>query len=276
MVSSTPKPVEGTAYSLGRCHLAACRLNLQHYLWRETLGFSVHTAIKLPPNPVIADIACGTGLRLIDVSREIPGAQLHGFDMDLTQAPHEGWLPPNISLKHWNFFDEVPQEFAGKFDFVHVRLLVMVLPDDAAPFISRLFELLKPGAYLQWDELDCINMSIRKADASIPTPALEELHKIWTGRYDWTITIDETLYKCGFENASLEYIGDDNLLARAFADCNLMAIDEVAGGMIRSGREDAGKRILGLLIKAHQENAQGAGLSTPRVICVARKPWEER
>lgn len=275
MVTSTMKPVERTTYSLGRCHLAACRLNLQHYLWRETLGFSVHAAIKLPPNPVIADIACGTGLWLIDVSREVPDAQLHGIDMDLTQAPHQGWLPPNISLKQWDFFDEVPPEFVGKFDFVHVRLLVMVLPDNPAPFVKRLFKLLKPGGYVQWDELDCINMHVRKADPSIATPALEEFHKIWTGRFDWTVALDETLMKHGFADATLEHFGDDSLLARAFADCNLMAVDEVAGAMMRAGKEDAGKRILGLVSQAHQENAQGAGLSTPRIICVAHKPLQE-
>jgi SAM-dependent methyltransferase len=274
MVSATPKPDQGSAYSLGRCHLAACRLNLQHYLWRETLGLSIHAAIKLPPNPVIADIACGTGLWLIDVSREVPDAQLYGFDMNLTQAPHNGWLPSNISLKQWNFFDEVPPDFIGKFDFIHARLLVMVLPDDPAPFVRRLFQLLKPGGYVQWDELDCINMHVRKADSSIAAPALEELHKIWTGRYDWTIAIHETLNEHGFEDATLEYFGDDSLLARAFADCNLMAIDEVAGGLIRAGKEEAGKRILGLVNQAHQENAKGAGLSTPRVICVARKPLQ--
>jgi chemotaxis methyl-accepting protein methylase len=44
------------------------------------------------------------------------------------------------------------------FDVVHVRHLVLGLTtEDRKPFISKLMMMLKPGGYLQWDELDCVS-----------------------------------------------------------------------------------------------------------------------
>ena len=148
--------IDGQGYMLDRNHLAACRLNLQHYLWKEALGFTIEPSITIPHNAAIADVACGTGLWLLDTVRLLPGAQLTGFDIDLSQAPHPDWLPSNITLEEWNLFEDIHPHWEGHFDFVHVRLLVLVLSGETQKAsVERLFKLLKPGGYIQWDELDC-------------------------------------------------------------------------------------------------------------------------
>lgn len=39
-----------------------CRLNLQHYLWKDQAGYLVHPSIPLTsPNLKIADVGTGTG-----------------------------------------------------------------------------------------------------------------------------------------------------------------------------------------------------------------------
>lgn len=153
---ATLQDFNGQGYILDRSHLSACRLNLQHYLWKEALGFTIEPRISLPENATIADVGCGTGLWLLDAARLLPEAKLHGFDVDLSQAPHSTLLPPSIKLEKWNIFENIHPDWEGKFDFVHVRLLVLVLSGEIKePFLGRLLRLLKPGGHIQWDELDC-------------------------------------------------------------------------------------------------------------------------
>jgi hypothetical protein len=76
--------VDDHGYPLEYSHRASVRLNLQHLLWRETFGFSIHPSIQVTATSGdgekndtalnIADVACGTGLWLMDVARELPRA----------------------------------------------------------------------------------------------------------------------------------------------------------------------------------------------------------
>lgn len=71
-------------------HAAASRLNLQYYLWKETLKSDVDPAIALEENSVFADVACGTAIWLVHVAQQFPSASLDGFDIDLSRAPSKG------------------------------------------------------------------------------------------------------------------------------------------------------------------------------------------
>jgi SAM-dependent methyltransferase len=136
---------DGQDYVLDRSHIAACRLNLQYYLWKESLQFNVHPSIQLSKESVIADVATGTGAWLLDVARDFPQAQLDGFDNDLRQLPHKDWLPSNVSVRHWDIFTDLPDDLVGKYDYVHLRLLVVVLNGNSQPVIKNLLKMLKPG-----------------------------------------------------------------------------------------------------------------------------------
>ena len=115
---------------------------------------------------------------LMDVSRELPEAQLEGLDYNLRQAPIQKWLPSNVKMRHWNIFEDVPDDLVGKYDYVHTRLLVLVVESkNPRPIIRNLRRLLKPGGYLQWDELDTVNMSVKKVDPNLQTPALDQLRQ---------------------------------------------------------------------------------------------------
>ncbi|KAF2256816.1 S-adenosyl-L-methionine-dependent methyltransferase [Trematosphaeria pertusa] len=264
-----------TGYILDRSHLAACRLNLQHFLWGETFRFTIHPSITLPAKPAIADVACGTGLWLIDAAAQHPEARLHGFDIDLSQAPHPSWLPPNVKLSEWNIFDDIPDEWIGKFDLVHVRLLLLVFSGiDPKPFIEKLYRLLRPGGYLQWDELDCVNMHVRKIDRNIAAPALEGLRTMCyaEGRHDWVLQLRDMLSSAGFEAAALEKYGDNPTLARAYNDLHLHTMEEIATRLLQMRKEDEAAHVFGLIREGYGEAVNGAALCLPRIVCVARKP----
>ena len=135
---------------LGRSYAAASRLNLQHFLWKESLHFNLHPSIPIPEAAFIAEVAAGTKLLLIDVAREHPNARLDGFDIDISQAPPREWLATNITLKTWNIFDDVQEHMIGIYDVVHVRLVAIVVQEsDPRPILRNLIRMLKPGGYIQ-------------------------------------------------------------------------------------------------------------------------------
>ena len=76
-----------------------------------------------------------------------PSTELHGFDISLDQVDPKPWLPANIHMHVWNIFENVPDEFVGFFDIVHVRLITVVVKNnDTRPIPANLNKLL--GMYL--------------------------------------------------------------------------------------------------------------------------------
>ncbi|KNG91708.1 UMTA methyltransferase family protein [Aspergillus nomiae NRRL 13137] len=284
---STPasfRLADGLGYALQQSHRSVIRLNLQHFLWREVFGFHMHPSVQFPSSdsstdsssrPAIADIATGTALWLIDVSRDFPKSRLDGLDIDLTQAPHPGWLPSNITLRHWDVFADIPASLQSQYDLVHVRLLVLVLSGvDPMPVIRRLFQLVKPGGYIQWDELDCVNMRIKKVSPSVQAPALEEIRvaSYANGRHDWVLDLPRLLNEAGFEDAKLDYYDEGPELVRAFNDQHLLTMEEFGSKLMGNGQAEAAASFLKLIQAGYQECVDGAALSIPRVVVVAKRP----
>jgi SAM-dependent methyltransferase len=157
-------------YRLNRDILASIRLNFQHYIWKESLGYLLHPSIKLSsPTISIADIGTGTGyvslpasqyllklahklidptmcsIWLTDPCRQYPNAQLHGFDISDDQYPASGFLESNVSLRYLDILKEIPAEYVEKYDVVHARLLVQVVNQaggDPVPVIRNLMKLV--------------------------------------------------------------------------------------------------------------------------------------
>ena len=275
---------DGLGYALQQNHRSVIRLNLQHFLWRQVFGFNIHPSVHFPPSgdsadtpshPAIADIATGTALWLIDVSRDFPDSQLNGLDIDLTQAPHPGWLPSNITLRHWDVFAEVPASLECQYDLVHVRLLVLMLSgEDPMPVIRRLFQFVKPGGYIKWDELDCVNMKIKKVNPSVQAPALEEIRvaSYANGRHDWVLDLPRLLNAAGFQDAKLDYYDEKPELVRAFNDQHLMTMEEFASKLMQNGKAEAAASFFKLIQAGYQECVEGAALSIPRIVVVAKRP----
>nr|URT29631.1 AmpA [Beauveria felina] len=261
----------------GHGHAAAGRLNLQFYLWKDALKFNIHPTIlpSLSKTAVIADVASGSGIWLIDVSRQLPEAQLDGLDYDLNQAPHQGWLPKNVKTRFLDLLADIPDDLVGKYDYIHTRLLVLVVESqNPRPIIRNLYKLLKPGGYLQWDELDTVNATVKKVDPKLQAPALDQLLD-WScaeGRHDWTVKLPQFLADEGFHDTTIDFYGDGPELARAFNDQHLLTVEEFAEGLAKLGKTEAAAKYFQLLEDAYGESIAGAALCVPRIVCVARKP----
>ena len=95
----------------------ANRLNLQHYNWKQSLGYLINPrAVPKIDNPKIADLGTGTGIWLLDLSESLsPSAKLHGFDIDLSQAPPTEWLPSNVLMRKLDVFEQLPDDLVGEY-----------------------------------------------------------------------------------------------------------------------------------------------------------------
>lgn len=136
------------------------RLNFQHNVFlRMTHGNLVPTKIAaaLPIRPRIADVATGTGIWLNELSKQLPQAQLEGFDI----APDSSRATAN-NVKLHEYSQDVLEPFhedlIGKFDLVHVRLLMFGLKADAwTEAFKNVSTLLKPGGWVHWEETGYIS-----------------------------------------------------------------------------------------------------------------------
>lgn len=136
------------------------RLNFQHDVFlRMTKGRLIpqHVFTALPPNPRIADVATGTGIWLNELSKQLPHAQLEGFDM----APENfGTVASNVILHRYsqNALEPFQEELRGKFDVVHVRLLMFGLKaDEWMKAFANVATLLKPGGWVCWEDTGYIS-----------------------------------------------------------------------------------------------------------------------
>ncbi|OTA64768.1 hypothetical protein K449DRAFT_411371 [Hypoxylon sp. EC38] len=267
----------GYILNRNRSHVAASRLNLQFYLWKDALKFNIHPTIlsSLSKTAVIADVASGSGIWLVDLSRELPEARLDGFDYNIRQAPHPQWLPSNVKIRRWNVFEEVPDDLDGKYDYVHTRLLALIVENkNPRPILRNLFKLLKPGGYLQWDELDTVNTCVKKVDPNAQTPALDQLRQ-WSwaeGLRDWTVKLPQFFTEEGFRDVKIDFVGDSLELAKAFNEQHLLTAEEFAEGLVKLGKQEAASKYFRLVEEAYEESMTGAALCVPRVVCIGQKP----
>lgn len=134
--------------------------------------------------------------------------------------------------------------------------------------------MLKPGGYLQWDELDCVNMCVKKVDPTVKAPALDQLREISysNGQYDWVLTIPGMMAETGFQGASIDFIRDPDELIRAFNEQHLLTMEFLVWSVARSGEKETASKFFQLFRDGYQESVGGAALCIPRIVCCARKP----
>ncbi len=123
---------------------------------------------------------------LRDISRTLPPTtQLDGFDISLKQAEPLAWFPPNVTLRNWDAFSDVPADLVGKYDVVHLRLFVFVVPSEAGPkpLLQNLMKLLSmPLSVLLEIPCPVINVTVTLEDT------WKWRSEICTGCIDLTLT----------------------------------------------------------------------------------------
>ncbi|KAI1189307.1 hypothetical protein F5B17DRAFT_450215 [Nemania serpens] len=243
-------------------------LTAQHYLWKDLIGYLVHPDILNRKSDLkIADVATGNGIWLQDLAETIsPSSELHGFDISLDQVCPKPWLRANIHMHTWDIFEEPASQFLGFFDIVHVRLItVVVRNNNPRPALKNLTKLLKPGGYLQWDEVDTMGCSIKTAPG-VTAENLEALFSQLKGRDTWKYSLTDIMDKNGY-SGSLLYTYEYGLnMARLWNDVYVSTWKEFAESVLKTpevSRE--------LELKGMQEARNGAAIMVPKLVWIAQK-----
>lgn len=72
-----------------------------------------------------------------------PSAQLDGFDNNLSQCPPKEWLPDNVNMYDFDVFSDLSRDLIGKYDIVHVRLLLLIVQNnDPMPLLKKFIQML--------------------------------------------------------------------------------------------------------------------------------------
>ena len=137
-------------------------INLQHYLWGKLFGYLTHPDIPTrDPHLRVADVGTGIGLVLIlgltgsfsqlgsiwltDLGDRLPkSVRLDGLDVSFHATPPPQWLPPNMTLRHWDVKADIPEDFVALYDIVHIRNFAFVLhSDDIQCVLDNLTRLIR-------------------------------------------------------------------------------------------------------------------------------------
>ncbi len=222
----------------------------------------------------IADVACGSGAWLRSVAQELPQAELDGYDLSLAQCPPIQWLPGNIRLQEWNLFDDPAADMLGRYDVVHTRLIFTVVQnEDARPIIRNLMRLLKPGGWLQWDELDVEHSFLMRAETEVQAPVMEEMLAVLKQKGRWVSRLPESMGECGLCDMALWEFEERKDLSKAFFDNNLAKDEEMAQNALKGTEE--GARLLSMVAKMSEESMGGVVICTPKIVCTARNGEDE-
>ncbi|KAI1734284.1 hypothetical protein F4680DRAFT_471292 [Xylaria scruposa] len=255
-------------YALMRDCNASARLTAQHYLWKDLLGYLIHPDVPTRAADLkVADVATGNGIWLHDLAcRSPPSAEFHGFDISLDQVGPRSWLPANIHMHTWNVFEEPPTQFREYFDVVHVKLITVVIKNNnPQPVLANLTKLLKPGGFLQWDEVDTISCSAKSVPGG-SAEKLDQLNSQLKGHDTWKYQLSHIMSKNQYSEVSLynyEYGLD---MARFWNDIYVSTWREFAKNVLKTPGESKE-----LEMKAMAEAREGAAIMTPKLVWVAKK-----
>ncbi|KAL4807459.1 LaeA-like methyltransferase [Aspergillus unguis] len=264
------------------------RLNAQHKLLTKVTNKTlVDPAVPKENVFSVADVGTGTGIWLKDLAasldRPVDQAYYHGFDISAAQFPTDE--PANMRFSVHDITKPFPDEHLGRYDLVHVRLLVAAIEEpDYRLAIDNLAAMLKPGGYLQWEEID------EETYKSERNPVVWEMHRCYStalakeGKcFAASAKVFEECKEGGLEDVQrLEYASEvaaqNDPTLQSDVDKRIPAMIETlyASLLLRSGQvpdKQAAKRRADALIEQHWElcrQGNSPGVKIMRV--VARKP----
>ncbi|KNB08941.1 hypothetical protein FOXG_09627 [Fusarium oxysporum f. sp. lycopersici 4287] len=126
------------------------RLDYQHITWLHLTKTLIPDNIKSYLNSLVCRVL---KTRVANPNDKALVHELDGFDIDDSKFFPPSELPSNIKLSLGDVFEPIPENLVGKYDLVHVRLLMVALKaGDWVPVAKNLQSLLRPGGYILWDE----------------------------------------------------------------------------------------------------------------------------
>jgi SAM-dependent methyltransferase len=122
-------------------------------------GDKFHSSIPVVRRNV-ADVGGGNGQWLLDLAENTPKHLKDDyvvFDISSAHFPHDS--PDGVLFETHDVRQPFSSHFHRHFDVVHVRFLADHLrKDQLGTVLNNIIQIIKPGGYLQWQELDITDM----------------------------------------------------------------------------------------------------------------------
>lgn len=291
---------DGTKYwvSPSRNYRSSARLRLQHYLVQNTLGYLLEPAVEKAVAGVgqlkVADLACGNGVWLTELASHLAkthgGArvQLDGFDIHPTNFPDPAYLPAGVTLTKLDILaeDALPSELKGVYDVVHIRAFDSVIRNAEAiqPVLTVASALLKPGGFLQWEEMRGDNVIVEAPRPDVSKIACATLAGLLQGVLrapgsdkSWVDVLDTHVAAFGFRETELRVQEKREQDYQAWTENYLMAWEEAAACFPSEAEEPEAQMTregwAGLLAKGVAETEQGVVIHLDKIMtAVGQKP----
>ncbi|KAI6093856.1 hypothetical protein F4821DRAFT_274230 [Hypoxylon rubiginosum] len=246
MATSTSEDYDSSAYwaAPARNFRVSVRLHLQHFLHQHTIGHlldpRVETSVIGSQSLKIADLGCGNGMWLIELDTELSkkgiSAQLDGYDINPVNFPASVYLPEAVTLKQLDVLAKpVPTEMVGAYDVVHIRgFTSIVINSDVAPVLSMATALLKPGGWLQWEDVRSDGFRTESPSPEIGKTACDTLlHIMMTGasarglKGNWLDILDRHLEEYGLQDVHLQTYKSRKQDLKAWTEDFLMVLEDL-------------------------------------------------
>lgn len=124
------------------------REDLKHAMFLKLFNKTLHFA-PVPADANVLDLGTGTGIWCVDFADLYPSSTVLGIDLSPIQTV---WVPPNLKF----MVDDAEAEWLhprNSFDLIHTRHTIQAFRNWPQIF-ERAFEHLKPGAWIESQELD--------------------------------------------------------------------------------------------------------------------------
>ena len=292
-------PYTPASYPLSRSHISTTRLIAQHALWQHDLRFLLHpnitaslnlfdsthkpittaTSADCPPpsaaTPLrIADLATGTALWALSLLQQYAHAKVTASDISLAQAPPSEWLPQGLELREWDIYNTlIPEDWVGQFDAVHIRLALLVIRNnDAQSILERAWRMLKPGGWMQWDELDPEGASTIVAEnAGMEEEDVKRFQRMqeltaFEG-LKWVRRLEGAFESAGFDSVGREVFDGEKSAAGFYQSMQFLVMEEE--GMKRG--EEAREKVARDIEWGVQTSTKGIARVVPKVVVWGRK-----
>lgn len=227
---------------LGHGHREAARLHIQDWIWRTLLGCQIRPTIyeklaaKRPPEVNIVDVGTGNCIWLLSASIANPQWSFTGLDVSSAMFPPAHEMPDNVRLDgNCDVFGQFAPDMYQKFDMVHVRAFGAIVKfGNPEPLTKNLIKLLKPGGFIQWDDIDLTSFAVHGQNPSTPIADSAFFWEKWHGMnknmdlaYSWVPHIAQTVAKTGFEIIEDLRLPDLPALHTAWTENLFLALESV-------------------------------------------------